>query len=224
MRVHLKHMGGLLLSGLLFTIASAKDLKLDCGDTTVWFSPQNGSITRISNRNETLSLKSNALFSAQANQKEIYPNGAACNVTREGEKIVATYRKAGALIQVTAIPGKGYLDLQAEVKNGNRSVIKDFHLPARIYFNTGDLDRFIMPGNGMFSVGFALEPKFFQQAPLTAPIGYRQVIRGEAGFRKTLGGKLKKMDFQKTSPTQLYCKRPFEQDGRNCLLSRVDIA
>ena len=48
-----------------------------------------------------------------------------------------------------------------------------------------------MPGNGMFSVGFALEPKFFQQAPLTAPIGYRQVIRGEAGFRKTLGGKLK---------------------------------
>ena len=35
MRVHLKHMGGLLLSGLLFTIASAKDLKLDCGDTTV---------------------------------------------------------------------------------------------------------------------------------------------------------------------------------------------
>lgn len=203
MRVHLKHMGGLLLSGLLFTIASAKDLKLDCGDTTVWFSPQNGSITRISNRNETLSLKSNALFSAQANQKEIYPNGAACNVTREGEKIVATYRKAGALIQVTATPGKGYLDLQAEVKNGNRSVIKDFHLPARIYFNTGDLDRFIMPGNGMFSVGFALEPKFFQQAPLTAPIGYRQVIRGEAGFRKTLGGKLKKMDFQKTSPAQL---------------------
>ena len=59
-----------------------------------------------------------------------------------------------------------------------------------------------MPGNGMFSVGFALEPKFFQQAPLTAPIGYRQVIRGEAGFRKTLGGKLKKMDFQKTSPAQ----------------------
>ena len=55
----------------------------------------------------------------------------------------------------------------------------------------------------MFSVGFALEPKFFQQAPLTAPIGYRQVIRGEAGFRKTLGGKLKKMDFQKTSPAQL---------------------
>ncbi len=28
MRVHLKHMGGLLLSGLLFTIASAKDLEL----------------------------------------------------------------------------------------------------------------------------------------------------------------------------------------------------
>lgn len=23
---------------------------------------------------------------------------------------------------------------------------------------------------------------------------------------------------------QVYCKRPFEQDGRNCLLSRVDIA
>ena len=66
MRVHLKHMGGLLLSGLLFTIASAKDLKLDCGDTTVWFSPQNGSITRISSRNETLLLKSSALFSAQA--------------------------------------------------------------------------------------------------------------------------------------------------------------
>ena len=86
MRVHLKHMGGLLLSGLLFTIASAKDLKLDCGDTTVWFSPQNGSITRISSRNETLLLKSSALFSAQANHKEIYPNGAACSVNREGEK------------------------------------------------------------------------------------------------------------------------------------------
>ncbi len=204
MHRNLKYAGSALLLTLLLSTGNGGELKLNCGDTDVYFSEENGSITRICNKKgAVLPLTSDALFRATGDRNTIAPAGADCRVARDGQNLIATYRKNGTVVRITATPGPGYLDLQAEVNNGTPSVIKEFHLPARLHFSVRDLERLIMPGNGMFSVGFALEPEFFREAPLTEPIGYQPVIRGDAGFRKLLGGSLEKLDFQKTAATRL---------------------
>ncbi|MGD0091658.1 MAG: alpha-amylase family protein, partial [Planctomycetota bacterium] len=101
-----------------------------------------------------------------------------------------SYRSPDIVVQVTAACGAGGLDFAGQVAP-QKKVLLDFSLPARLRFEASQVQRFVCPMNGNFSVGAAFTPAFFQEQSLEQPSSWQKgSISGPKGYSALYGGPL----------------------------------
>ncbi|MCY3021895.1 MAG: hypothetical protein NTW87_23030, partial [Planctomycetota bacterium] len=101
-----------------------------------------------------------------------------------------TYRCPDLTVVVTATSRHDAVDFAAQVTPRKKAVL-DFSLPARLRFDPAQVERFVCPMNGNFSVGAEFTPAFFREQSGDRPAAWEAArVVGPKGYISLYGGPL----------------------------------
>ena len=185
--------------------APAADALALSGDTfTVSFSAANGSILAVSQKNKPGAIcrggehglwrirfqDGSTLNAADFSADSV---GQAFQLAQPDQPgtLRFSYRSPDVIVAVTVTARDSALSFAASVTPQKKTVL-DLSLPARLRADSAQLQRFVCPMNGNFSVGTAFTPEFFKEQPLDHPSAWRPVspAAGPAGYRALYGDTL----------------------------------